>query len=79
MSICTDKEQLGSLELPEDFEDLTGVIRADLRVIVTVLTQRAAERTLLSRRETREFQRELWNDLTQSINRAVRQLDPNRT
>jgi len=54
------------------------VLQTDLRVIVTALTQRAAERSLLSRRQVRQFQRDLWNELTHSINRAVQSLDPNR-
>jgi hypothetical protein len=77
MSLCTDRELLGSLELPEAFEDLTGVLQADLRVIVTALAQRGIERMPLSRRQARQFQRDLWNDLTRSINRAVQSLDPN--
>jgi hypothetical protein len=78
MSIGTDKELVGPLELPDEFEDLTGMLQADLRVIVTALTQRAAERSLVSRRQARQFQRDLWNELTHSINRAVQSLDPNR-
>lgn len=78
MSIGTDKEHVGSLELSDEFEDLTGVLQTDLRVIVTALTQRAVERSLLSRRHVRQFQRDLWNQLTHSINQAVQSLDPNR-
>ena len=78
MSICTGKDILESLDLPEDFEDLTGVIQADLRVIVTALTQRANERLLLSKRQAQQFQRDLWNELTRSINVAVRTLTSDR-
>ena len=78
MPICTDEDLFGSLDLPEEFEDLTGLLQADLKVIVTALTQRATDRLLLSRRQARQFQRKLWNDLTQSIGRAVQPLNPDR-
>lgn len=78
MSISANHELRGSLELPDAFEDLTGVLHADLRVIVAALTERAAERSLLSRGQARRFQTELWNNLTQAINRAVQPLDANR-
>jgi hypothetical protein len=62
------------LELPDAFEDLTGVISADLGVIVTALTQRAGERMLLSPRQRQELRRALWNNLTQVINETLEPL-----
>jgi hypothetical protein len=65
---------LKSLQLPTEFEDLTGVIQNDLKVIVSVLTQRASERLLLSRRQSQQLQRKLWNSLTESINESLEPL-----
>ena len=44
---CTDGS-LHSLQLPPEFEDLTGVVQNDLKVIVSILTERATDRLLLS-------------------------------
>jgi len=74
MTPCTRDCSLRSLELPDAFEDLTGVIRADLKVIVTALTERASERLLLSRRQSLKLQRALWNDLTRVISETVEPL-----
>jgi hypothetical protein len=74
MTPCTQENRLRSLELPDAFEDLSGVIRADLKVIVTALTQRASERLLLSRRQSLQLQRALWNDLTRVISETVEPL-----
>jgi hypothetical protein len=74
MTPCTQDHSLRSLELPDAFEDLSGVIRADLKVIVSALTERASERLLLSRRQSLKFQRSLWNDLTRVISETVEPL-----
>jgi len=74
MTPCTYDNRLRSLELPDAFEDLSGVIRADLKVIVTALTQRASERLLLSRRQSLQLERALWNDLTRVISETVEPL-----
>jgi hypothetical protein len=63
-----------SLQLPPEFEDLTGVIQNDLKVIVSVLTQRATERLLLSRRQSQQLQRTLWNSLIETINKGLEPL-----
>jgi len=68
------KSTLDSLKLPTEFEDLTGVIQNDLKVIVTVLTQRATERLLLSRRQSQQLQKSLWNSLTETINKGLEPL-----
>ena len=78
MSIRTDDDPFESLDLPEAFEDLTGLLQADLRVIVRALTQRATDRLLIPRRQARQFQRKLWEDLTRSIDQAVQPLTPER-
>jgi len=68
------RSTLDSLKLPAEFEDLTGVIQNDLKVIVTVLTERATERLLLSRRQSLQLQRSLWNSLTETINKGLEPL-----
>lgn len=78
MSICTRESPPRSLELPQDFEDLTGVIASDLKVIVNAITQRAGERRLLSPRQRQQLQRRLWNNLAQALTEALRPLDVER-
>ncbi len=58
---------LRSLNLPAEYEDLEGLIQADLKAVVNVLTSRAHERLLLTRREHRELQVALWNRLTEVL------------
>jgi hypothetical protein len=62
------RASLHSLQLPPEFEDLTGVIRNDLKVIVSILGERATDRLLLSRRQSQQLKRSLWNSLTETIN-----------
>ena len=78
MSICTRETPPRSLELPEAFEDLTGVIASDLKVIVNALTQRAGERMLLSPRQRQRLQRTLWNNLAQAVTESLEPLDVER-
>jgi hypothetical protein len=78
MATCNPESTLQELELPAEFEDLTGLLGTDLRVIVKVLAQRANERLLLTRREYRSLQSELWNSLTTAINKAVEPLSADR-
>ena len=52
MSTRTRDNTLPSLRLPEPFEDLTGLISSDLRVIATALAERAGDRLLLSPRQS---------------------------
>jgi hypothetical protein len=66
------------LQLPEPFEDLTGVISGDLKVIARVLAQRAGDRLLLPPRQARELQCALWNNLTQVINETMESLTVER-
>lgn len=78
MSTCTHESPPRSLELPEVFEDLTGVIASDLKVIVTALSQRAGERLLLSPRQRQQLQRKLWNNLTQALTETLEPLQVDR-
>jgi hypothetical protein len=78
MATCRPETSFQSLELPEEFEDLTCLLQADLKAVVTLLTERATERLLLTRRETRELRRTLWNNLTQVVNEAVEPLSAER-
>ena len=74
MSTRMHRASLQSLQLPPEFEDLTGVIQNDLKVIVSILTDRATERLLLSRRQSAQLQRSLWNNLTDTINKGLEPL-----
>ena len=79
MSICSQPSiALNDLTLPAEFADLDGMIRADLKVVVRALAQRANERLLLTRREDQQLKVDLWNDLTAAINRAVEPLTADR-
>jgi len=78
MAIRNPKASLHSLELPNEFEDLSGLLESDLKVIVSALADRANERLLLTRRESQHLQRTLWNSLTKAINDAVEPLTADR-
>ena len=78
MSTCNPESALHSLELPSEFEDLTGLLETDIRAIVRVVTQRAAERLLLTRRERRQLRQALWNRLTEAVNETVEPLTAER-
>jgi len=69
---------LHSLQLPPEFEDLTGVIQSDLKVIVSILTERASDRWLLSGRQSQQLQRALWSSLTETINKSLEPLSVER-
>jgi len=69
---------LHSLQLPPEFEDLTGVIQSDLKVIVSILTERATDRLLLSGRQSQQLQRALWSSLTETINKSLELLSVER-
>ena len=66
------------MELPDEFEDLAGLLQTDLKAIVSAVTQRASERLLLTRRETQQLRQTLWNNLTQVVNQAVEPLSAER-
>jgi hypothetical protein len=62
------------LELPAEFEDLSGLLHADLNAIVAMLTQRAHERLFLTRREFQSLQTDLWNNLANVLQEALEPL-----
>ena len=78
MAACKNETSLNELELPVEFEDLEGLLRADLRAVVAMLTQRANERLLLTRREHHQLRATLWNNLTAAVNKAVEPLSAER-
>ena len=78
MAACKNDAALNDLELPAEFEDLEGLLRADLRAVVAMLTQRANERLLLTRREYHQLRATLWNNLTAAVNNAVEPLSAER-
>lgn len=71
MATCDRDLAFVSLDLPRACEDLEGLIQADLHAIVAMLTQRAHERLILTRREFHDLQATLWNGLADAINDAV--------
>lgn len=78
MSTCNQESALRRLELPNEFEDLSGLLQTDIRAIVSVLTDRATERLLLTRRESKKLRQTLWNRLTQAVNDSVEPLSAER-
>jgi len=71
MSTCERETQYVALDLPDEFEDLEGLIQADLQAVVVMLAQRAHERLLLTNREFRHVQASLWNGMVDAVNAAV--------
>jgi hypothetical protein len=78
MAVCKNETSLNELELPAEFEDLEGLLRADLKAVVAMLSQRANERLLLTRREYHQLRTSLWNNLTAAVNEAVEPLSAER-
>ena len=78
MSTRTRNETLRTLDLPDAFEDLSGVIGSDLKVIVKALTQRARERMMLSPRQAQQLQCTLWNRLTEAVSETMEPLSVER-
>ena len=71
MSTCEHPAQFVALELPSEFEELEGLLHADLEAVVAMIAQRAHERLFLTRREFGDLQVRLWNDLADAVNAAV--------
>lgn len=65
---------LDGLDLPAEFEDLSGLLHADLNAIVAMLTQRANERLFLTGREFQHLQTNLWNNLRTVVQEALEPL-----
>lgn len=61
-----------SLDLPPEFEDLAGPINADLKVVASILAERATERLMISNRQAQQLRRSLWNRLVDAVNAEVR-------
>ncbi len=78
MSSRIQRAPVHSLQLPPEFEDLTGVIQSDLRVIVSILAERATDRLLLSGRQSQQLQRTLWSRLTETLNKSLEPLSVER-
>ena len=78
MATCDQESALRRLDLPGEFEDLTGLLETDLRAVVAMLSERAHERLLLSRREYQQLQVRLWNGLAGALNEAVEPLSADR-
>lgn len=74
MSPRTQPTAPRSLELPPEFEDLAGPIQGDVKVIVSILAERASERLMLSSRQAQMLQRSLWNRLIDAVNAEIRPL-----
>jgi hypothetical protein len=64
--------------LPDEFEDLTGLLQSNLKAVVSLLTERATHRLLLTRRESLQLRQTLWNNLAQVVNEAVEPLSAER-
>lgn len=79
MSACSKQSTaLNDLVLPDEFEDLEGLLQTDLKAVVALIAQRANERLLLTRGENRQLRVNLWNSLTTAINQAVEPLSADR-
>jgi hypothetical protein len=78
MNTQTQEYVSEALQLSDPFEDLTGIIRSDLKVIVNALTDRAGERLLLSPRQRQQLKHTLWNNLTHAINETMEPLTYDR-
>lgn len=78
MATRTRDNTLQALNLPDTFEDLSGLIGADLRVISTALADRAGDRLFLSPRQCQQLRRKLWNKMTQAINETMESLTVER-
>ncbi len=78
MATQTRDGKLQTLNLPDTFEDLTGLISTDLKVIATALAERAGDRLLLSPRQCHQLRRKLWSKLNQAINETMESLTVDR-
>ncbi|GAC1334946.1 MAG: hypothetical protein NVSMB14_02210 [Isosphaeraceae bacterium] len=74
MSASERETTLVPLELPREFEDLEGLVRADLRAIVAMVGDRARDRLLLSRKQCRHLQKSRWTSLVEALKDAVEPL-----
>ena len=78
MATCDFKSALRGLELPNEFEDLSGLLQTDLKAIVLAVSERASSRLLLTRRESKQLRQNLWNRLAAAVNETVEPLSADR-
>lgn len=78
MATCKTDKKLDRLDLPREFEEIEGLVRADLRAVVAMIADRANERLLLTRREYAQLQANLWNRLVGVVNQTVEPLSADR-
>ena len=78
MSTRTRDNTLPAVNLPDPFEDLTGLISSDLKVIATALADRAGDRLLLTPRQCQHLKRKIWKNLTQALNETMESLTVDR-
>ncbi len=78
MSTRTRDNALPTVNLPDPFEDLTGLISSDLKVIATALADRAGDRLLLTPRQCQHLKRKIWKSLTQALNETMESLTVDR-
>ncbi len=71
MSICDREATFEALELPPGLDELEGLLHADLRAIVSMLTTTAHGRLFLTSREFQGLQQTLWNRMVEAINESV--------
>ncbi|MDE2508279.1 MAG: hypothetical protein KGM43_13790 [Planctomycetota bacterium] len=74
MRSCSSETTLRSLELPPEYEDLTGLLQADMKAIVIALADRAGDRMLMSRRRRLKLRRDLWNNLAKAVRETMEPL-----
>jgi hypothetical protein len=74
MATCITPMNLDDLDLPAEFDGLEGPLQADLAAIVSMVAERAHERLLLTRRESRQLRAQLWNGLAESLNATLKPL-----
>jgi hypothetical protein len=74
MATCESSRPFLPLDLPGELSDVSGLVQSDLRAIVNAVAERAHARLLLTRREYRSLQQNLWNGLVASLNEVVQPL-----
>lgn len=77
MSTCQNLvNDPSALGLPRAFEDLEGLVEADIQAIVTMLRARAEDRFLLSGRQGQRLETSLREGLSHVIQGTLRPLSP---
>lgn len=76
MKTCQHEATTAALDLPGIFQDLDGLLRADLEAIVGMLTERAREQLFLTDRQQRRLKDRLWTELSGAIHTVLEPLSP---